>query len=171
MLKFKRSHLATVHDAVMAAVSFILSIYIRLGSDRLELASTYFVQGTILFTVISVGMFIYMRLYRGLWRYFSIPDMIVIVKAVTLSILTFAIVMFTLNRMGTFPRSVFFINWMLLIFMIGAPRFIYRAIKDRTLSWHMAVTSERKIPVLLLGAGDEAEQFIRDTGRDAKAPF
>ena len=116
-------------------------------------------------------MFIYMRLYRGLWRYASMQDMVAIVKAVTLAVMIFAIVMFLVNRLDGIPRSVLFINWMLLLFMIGGPRFLYRAFKDRTLSWKAALTEKTRIPVLLIGADDQAEQFIRDMSRDHAAPY
>jgi O-antigen biosynthesis protein WbqV len=168
---FRRKHLATLHDAIMAAASFMLSVYIRLGPDQWYLAADYLRQGTLLFTCTCVGIFIYMRLYRGLWRYASMQDMVTIVKAVTLSVMIFAILMFTINRLDGMPRSVLFINWMLLLFMLGGPRFIYRAIKDRTLSWNMALNNSNRIPVLLIGAGDEAEQFIRDMSRDRGAPY
>jgi O-antigen biosynthesis protein WbqV len=112
-----------------------------------------------------------MRLYRGLWRYASMQDMVTIVKAVTLAVLIFAVLMFTINRLEGVPRSVLFINWMLLLFMLGGPRFLYRAFKDRTLSWRQTLTSGSKIPVLLIGSGDQAEQFIRDMNRDPAAPY
>ncbi len=108
-----------------------------------------------------------MRLYRGLWRYASMQDMLAIIKAVSLAVLIFAVLMFSINRLEGVPRSVLFINWMLLIFMLGGPRFAYRAFKDRTLSWRMTMAETRKIPVLLIGAGDQAEQFIRDMARDS----
>jgi len=164
-----RNAVAALHDALMAAISFVLSIYIRLGSEQFSQSADYLVPGTIAFTLVSLCVFLYMRLYRGLWRYASMQDMIGIVKAVTLSILIFAVLMFTLNRLQGLPRSLLFINWMLLLFMLGAPRFIYRAFKDRTFTW--SLKEKDKIPVLLIGAGNHAEQFIRDMSRDPAAAY
>ena len=166
-----RNYLATIHDAVMAALSFLLSVYIRLGADQWSLADDYIKQGTILFTLTCVGIFIYMRLYRGLWRYTSMQDMVMLGKAVTLSVLIFAVIMFAVNRLDGIPRSVLFINWMLLLFLLAGPRFIYRAFKDRTLSLNLPLKERERIPVLLIGAGDEAEQFIRDMARDRGSPY
>ncbi len=92
-------------------------------------------------------------------------------KAVTLCVLVFAVLMFTLTRLAGMPRSVLFINWMLLSFMLGGPRFLYRACKDRTFKWSLSLHESPKIPVLLVGAGDEAELFIRDMARDVRAPY
>lgn len=165
-----RNLIAVAHDALMAAASFVLAAYIRLGDAEWSFAQHFLLTGTVVLTLTCICVFIYMRLYRGLWRYASIQDMIVITKAVSLSILIFGVVMFAINRMEGFPRSVLFINWLLLIFMLAAPRFVYRALKDRTLRWTKAQGS--RIPVLVIGAGHDAEQFIRNTTYDdSVAPY
>ena len=163
-INIPRNVIAALHDALMAAVSFVLSVYIRLGSEQFSQSADYLVPGTVGFTLVSLAVFLYMRLYRGLWRYASIQDLIAILKSVTLAVLIFAVLMFTFNRLAGLPRSLLFINWMLLLFMLGGPRFAYRAFKERTLLW--TFKSRDKIPVLLIGAGNHAEQFIRDMGRD-----
>jgi len=167
----KRSIIAACHDAVMAALSFTLSLYIRLGDEQLYLAKDYVAQGTILLTIISVAVFNFMQLYRGLWRFASMRDMVTIARAVSLAILIFAVCMFLLNRLEHVPRSVFFINWMLLICMLAVPRFAYRSIKDRRLFWEMTLEEKAKIPVLLIGATSLAEQFIQDMARDPRTSY
>lgn len=169
-IRHNRNLIAATHDAVMAAVSFLLSVYIRLGSDLIVTPETLLI-GTLLFTAICITVFVSMRLYRGLWRYASMRDLVTIFRAVTLSILIFAASMFLINRLEGIPRSVLFINWMLLLFMLGGPRFIYRAMKDRTLFWRMSLQEVAKIPVLVIGANDSAERFIRDMARDPMAPY
>lgn len=167
----KRKYFAIVHDALAATVSFILSVYLRLGHDQWPEATSYLGQGTMLFTVICVASFMYMRLYRSLWRYTSMHDIFSIIKAVTLAVLLFAAVMFTVNRLDGMPRSVPFINWMVLLCFIVGSRFFYRALYDRTFSLPSTAKPHTRIPVLLIGAGDAAEQFIRDMGRDPNAPY
>lgn len=166
-----RNIIATLHDIIMAAISFLLAVYIRLGDDQIESAFPYLLMGTAIFTLVCIMVFIYMRLYRGSWRYAGVRDLATIVKAVTLSILIFALLMFLLNRLSGLPRSVLFINWMLLLVLLGAPRFIYRAFKDHTLDWRPFLSEANKIPVLLIGAGDAAEQFIRNSQRDSLASY
>ena len=169
--RFNRNIIAVFHDAVMAAVSFLLSVWLRFGEDHSYLASGTIRTDTVTFTCVCMAVFIYMRLYRGMWRYASMQDMVAIIKAVTLSVLIFAVLMFIVNRLDGVPRSVLAINWLLLLVMLGAPRFLYRAFKDRTLTWKMTMKEEPKIPVLLIGAGDHAEQFIRHMGRDGMASY
>jgi O-antigen biosynthesis protein WbqV len=155
----------------MAAVSFLLAVYIRLGDEQITDSFPYLLVGTTTFTLVCIAVFSYMRLYRGSWRYASMRDLTTIVKAVTLAILIFAVLMFVFNRLSGLPRSVLFINWMLLLMLLGGPRFIYRALKDHTINWKMTLDEVGKIPVLLIGAGDSAEQFIRNSQRDHLSPY
>lgn len=166
-----RNAVAIFHDGFMAAVSFLLALYIRLGDELIDTAYPYLPSGTAVFTLICLVIFSYMRLYRGSWRYAGVRDLITIVRSVTLAILLFALFLFLFNRESSFPRSVLFINWMLLLALLGGPRFIYRAMKDHTLDWKLSAGEATKIPVLLIGAGDSAEQFIRDSQRDSSSPY
>ncbi len=69
---------------------------------------------------------------------------------------------------GGFPRSLPIINWFVLIALLGGPRFLYRIAKDRRADRKAANGDGRRVPVLLAGDGDGAEQFIRAMrGRDA----
>lgn len=166
-----RNFIATAHDIIMAAISFLLAVYIRLGDELIADSFSYLFTGMIIFTAVSAIVFLYMRLYRGSWRYASMRDLSTIVKAVTLSILIFALLMFVFNRLSGLPRSVLFINWMVLLMLLGGPRFIYRALKDHTLNWNFTLKEVNKIPVLLIGAGDAAEQFIRNSQRNFDSPY
>ena len=72
-----------------------------------------------------------LRLYRGIWRYASANDLLALTRAATLVIVIFVPALFVLTRAESLPRSVPIINWFVLLFMIGAPRFLYRIAKDR----------------------------------------
>ena len=168
-LRFNRNLYVSLFDGIMAALSFVLSLYIRLGQEQWYLAEDYVLPGTITFTLVSMTVFASVRLYRGLWRYASMPDLVAIVKASSLTVLCFAVVMFTLTRLEGLPRSVLLINWMVLAFLLGGPRFGYRAWFDGGFS--LRLQENKKIPVLLVGAGDQAEQFLREMARGRTATY
>ena len=63
------------------------------------------------------------------------------------------------------------INWFVLIILLGAPRFGYRLLRDGNLGQLGQRARPLAVPVLLVGAGDAAEAFIRETRRDATAPY
>ena len=168
---FNRARIAFFHDVVMATVSFPLSLYLRVGSGAFTLAEQYLVPGTIAFGIVAAVVFRLCRLYRGVWRYASMNDMLAIFKAVSFTVFLFLPLLFLLTRMEDVPRSLPFINWLLLVLLLGGPRFAYRLFKDRGLDLVLERTDHVRVPVLLIGAGDAAELFIRQQHRDADASY
>jgi O-antigen biosynthesis protein WbqV len=77
----------------------------------------------------------------------------------------FLVLMFTITRLETLPRSLPLINWFVLIALLGAPRFIYRMFKDRRIEFKFEREDRQRVPVLLVGAGDAAELFLREVAR------
>lgn len=170
-LALSRARVTYLHDLVMAALSFPAALYIRTGQEFSYYTRDYLLEGTIVFTLIAAITFRWSRMYRGVWRYASIDDLMAITKAVTLTILAFLPLLFLMSRLELFPRSVPLIQWFLLLAMLGGPRFLYRIFKDRRLDRIAASVGYRRIPVLLVGAGDEAELFLRELKRDKGAVY
>ncbi len=164
--RLNRGHFAFLHDVVMAALSFLLSLWLRLGDnlpsmwdgERLALA-------TGLFTLVAAAVFLSQRMYRGIWRYASTRDLMTIVRAVTATILVFLALQFFFTRLADLPRSALVINWFALLALLGGPRFVYRMVKDRRLGLSPEGEGARRIPVLLVGVGDAADLFLRATLR------
>lgn len=160
-----RSQIAFLHDVTMAALSFGISMILRMGDIESALQAKVFVPGTVMFTATAAVVFLAMRMYRGIWRYASMNDLVTLAKAVTVLVLVFSLEMFFFFRLEGVPRSVPIINWFVLLAMLGGPRFLYRLFKDRRFDWHLDLSATPKIPVLLVGAGDGAELFIRTASR------
>ena len=92
-----------------------------------------------------------------------------ILRAVLLALLIFMPLMFLKNRLELFPRQVLPILGLVLMVFLAGPRLLYRMAKDRTAPG--AVDRSRRIPVLLIGAGDGAELFIRAMTGNAAHPY
>ena len=166
-----RNLIAALHDSTMAAVSFLLALYLRLGSDQFDQATPYLLLGTASFTCICMAVFVSMRLYRGLWQYASLRDMLTLVKSVTVAEILFVLVMFSVTRLEGMPRSLPVINWLVLLFLLAAPRIAYRALKERSLFFNFRHDISRQIPVLIAGINSAAEAFIRDTLRNPRSAY
>ncbi len=169
--QWNRPQVAFTHDVIMAAVSFPLSLYLRLGDVGGTLEQDNLWLATALFTATAAAMLLFSRLYRGIWRYASLDDLLAITKAVTLTILVFLPILFLITRLEGFPRSLPVINWLVLLILLGGPRFAYRLAKDRRLNSLFERAEHRRVPVLLIGAGDEADLFIREQKRDRGSPY
>jgi FlaA1/EpsC-like NDP-sugar epimerase len=170
-LQNARPRIAFAHDVIMATVSLPLSLYLRLGDDFWSYDMALLVQSTVLFAVVAGASFWFMRLYGGVWRYASLNDLYAITRAVTLAILVFLPLLFLLTRLEAMPRSTLIINWFVLTGFLGGPRFLYRLFKDRRAERSLARDATPRVPVLLVGAGDAAELFIRATNRSPASGY
>jgi FlaA1/EpsC-like NDP-sugar epimerase len=167
----RRAGLAFVHDVLMAALSVVASLYLRLGSDVLDYKPPLTITYILSFTAIAGTVFLFTGLYRGIWRYASLPDLFNIARAVTITVAVFVPVMFVLTRLEALPRSTLLIDWFVLIALLGAPRLAYRLFKDRGLDHIFERAKHPSIPVLLISTKDGADTFIREMTRDPRAVY
>jgi O-antigen biosynthesis protein WbqV len=167
----RRAVFAFLHDVAMAAVSFALALYLRLGDEMLTKEPRLTLLYGVSFTAIAAVIFLVTGLYRGIWRYASLPDLFNIARAVTLTELVFLPVMFLFTRLDTFPRSVLLIDWLVLIALLGGPRLGYRLFKDRGLDHQLKPGRGARVPVLLISTKEGADTFIRETVRDPNAVY
>ncbi|ACI98878.1 polysaccharide biosynthesis protein [Rhodospirillum centenum] len=165
-----RRTLAYAHDILMAAGSFVLSLYLRVGSDFMAFLPELW-PGLLIFTFIAAVSYRVFGMNSGVWRYASLRDLLAIMRAVTATILIFLMLLFLVTRLELLPRSMPVINWFVLVVMLGGPRLVYRILKDRRIASILEMNARDRIPVLLVGAGDEAELFIRAMQNDREAAY
>ncbi|MEQ8399089.1 nucleoside-diphosphate sugar epimerase/dehydratase [Thalassobaculum sp.] len=168
---FRRSAAIFGHDVAMASASFLLSLYLRLGNGIFSWPRQVVETGLVAFTLTAVAVLLVIRLDTAVWRYTSIGDLARIVRAVLLMLAGFLVVQFALTRLDDFPRSFLVIEAFVLTAMLATPRFAYRLLKDGTLSALFERNAQDRIPVLLVGAGDGSELFIREMARGQEAPY
>lgn len=164
--------IAVLHDTSMAAASFLLALYLRLGKQMFTLHNpANLTLSTLGFAALLMAILLSMRLYRGLWRYASVPDLIALTKAVSIAIVIFYSGLFLLHRLEGIPRSVPVIHWLALLAMLGGPRFLYRVVKDRLLGLPFTLRDDKRILVLLVGANENTEHFLRETQRNPEGMY
>ena len=100
-------------------------------------------------------------LYRGVWRFASVPDLINILKASLFGLfgIVFALALF--NRLEQVPRTVLVMYPVVLTALLGMPRLLYRSWKDYSVNR----TDQSAVRVLILGAGQAGEALLRDLRR------
>jgi len=168
----RRAGAAYTHDIAMAAISFWLSFYLRVGNGIAHYSHELIWTYDLAFAATAAAVFYASGLYRGIWRYASLPDLIALARAVTLVALIYFPLMFLVTRLEALPRSIVGINWLVLMALLGGPRFAYRLLKDGSLRNILRVDASRNsVPVLLIGAGEGADLFIRTTYRDVQQAY
>ena len=155
----------------MAAIAFVLGLYLRVGGEIVQYAPRLTLIYVLSFTAIAAAVFLATGLYRGIWRYASLPDLFNIVRAVTLTVAIFLPLMFVSTRLAGLPRSTLPIDWLVLVALLGGPRLGYRLFKDRGLDHFLENSRGRTVPVLLISTREGADTFIRETMRDRDAVY
>ena len=170
-LASSRALLVALHDVILAAAAFELSVWVRYLTYGAPQEFGFLWQGTVIFTVVAAVSFWAFGLYRGIWYYASFNDIVAILKAVSIATLVFLPILFAMNRLDALPRSVLVINWILLVVMLAGPRFLYRLLKDGDLTSAFKRHDPNQIPVLVAGISDAADTFIRETKRVRHSPY
>ena len=161
-----RSLLAFVHDVVISAAAWLAAFWLRFN---LEVPPDYL--KTALFTlpwVVGVNALLFWRLglYRGLWRYASLPDLQKILAAGFIASLAAPALFLLAAPAPAVPRSVFLIAPLLLIVAMSGSRLLYRAWKEQRLLG--LVRHPEANPVIVLGAGASASALLRDLANSSQ---
>jgi FlaA1/EpsC-like NDP-sugar epimerase len=154
------------HDLLMVPAAWLGAFWLRFNLESVP--AHFWHQAVLLLPVVWVAQgatFWYFGLYRGIWRFASVPDLIRIIKAVAVGVAIAGALIFGLTRLEGVPRSVFLLDAVLLIGLLGGPRLVYRWLKDR----HLYVTEGKR--ALIVGAGSAGEMLVRDMLRDATSPY
>jgi FlaA1/EpsC-like NDP-sugar epimerase len=101
-------------------------------------------------------------LYRGIWRFASLPDLKRIVQAIGLAALLIPLVLILFRVSAAVPRSVLILDPLLLVILMGGSRMAYRAWREHRLA---SVLHPDSKPVLVAGAGSAADFLLRELGR------
>jgi FlaA1/EpsC-like NDP-sugar epimerase len=155
-----RAALAFAHDIVAAAVAWYAALWLRFNLDipgdylAAMLPALPWVIAT------HVAVFWLLGLYRGLWRYASLPDLQRILVAVGICALAVPTVLTLAGLGASVPRSVYLMAPLLLAGAMSGNRLLYRAWKEQRLIG--LVAHPEAAPVLVIGAGDAAALLLKD---------
>ena len=118
---------AALHDLLIIPIAWLTSYWLRFNLGEippqfLDVALMY-----LLFIVpVQAASFWFFNLYRGVWRFASMPDIARILKSSAIGLAVSLLVLFALFRLEGIPRSVPIIYFVLLILFLSGPRFLYR---------------------------------------------
>ncbi|HEV8177763.1 MAG TPA: nucleoside-diphosphate sugar epimerase/dehydratase [Gemmatimonadales bacterium] len=118
---------------------------------------------------ISLPLLIILRLatyaatgvFRAYWRHFGLQDLLTLALAVTISSLAFVLALFMGDLFPGVARSVLLMDWVSAIFLAGGIPFIARSLQEGPVPF----ATPRGRRTLIIGAGERAEQVLRETRR------
>ncbi len=156
-IRFRSRTSIFIHDLAMIPAAWLGAYWLRFNLH--EIPDEYYYLALLflpLVIVIQVSAFWTFGLYRGVWRFSSMPDLVRITKAVVAGIFVITSSLFIYNRLGGVPRSVLPLYSLLLLSLLCIPRFVYRFWKER------AFVERTGLRALIVGAGSAGEMLVRD---------
>jgi len=155
-----RSLLALMHDLAACAAAWMVAYWLRFNLEIPDIFLEFALKGLSWVIPVQAVLFWSFGLYRGLWRFASLPDLRRIVFAVGVGAVAAPTLLFMLRI--PVPRSVLIMSPILLMMIMGGSRVAYRAWKERTLG---LVASGQREPVAVIGGEDAAVNLIKDLAR------
>jgi FlaA1/EpsC-like NDP-sugar epimerase len=159
-----------LHDICMVALAWALAIIIRYDWPLFPDVEAVFWQALPIVVSVQSVMLWYSGLYKGIWRFTSMPDLATILRAVIFGTLAIVLVLVLVNRLELIPRSSLLFYPILLIFLLGMPRLLYRLWHDHSFYFLWAQKKDYQ-RVLVLGAGTSGDMLVRDMLRHPECSY
>ena len=165
---FKNPYIFIVflHDLMVIAGSFLLALSLRF--EVFDPSSLPVKNLQVIFPLCLLVQAICLHfsgLYKGVWKFSSVPDLSRVIKGCTLAVPCSLVSIFLYSRLETIPRSIFFIDWILLIMGLGGSRFCYRLWKDNTppkWPFFKRPSPDQMSNILVVGARNHGIQLIKE---------
>lgn len=154
-----RSVAVFAHDATAAAAAWWIAFLLRFNFD-IPAEHLALFRATVGWAVLTQTVLFWpLGLYRGIWRFASLPDLRRILVAVGVAALAVPTVLVLLRGANPVPRSVFVLSPLLLLLIMGGSRIAYRAWKERYIIPFHKLHAR---PVLILGGDNATLSLIKD---------
>jgi UDP-GlcNAc:undecaprenyl-phosphate/decaprenyl-phosphate GlcNAc-1-phosphate transferase len=157
-LSYKRRIFEVLLDVILILLAYWCAYAVKVGTLSGSDAWKLFLRTLPVLVFVKMASFLVMGVYRGMWRYTSLDDLIVFLKATVLgSVLSVLAVLFTFRFEG-FSRAIFIIDGILMFLFLAGSRMTFRLFRQ-VIPVGRSVDGRR---VLIYGAGDAGELLLRE---------
>lgn len=153
----KRRIVEVMLDFAIISVSYVTAFLLRFEGALFGLNVPLILQSLPIILIIKLLMFYFFGLYRGVWRYIGLYDIIAIFKAVSLGSILSVLSLLFIFRFKQYSRTVFIIDWILTLFLISGLRILFRLYRE--FFANIRLSGKR---ALIFGAGDAGEMALRE---------
>src|SRR6266852_7192799 len=155
---YKRRIFEVLLDIVLIMLAYWAAYAIKFEPFSNSPAWKLFLRTLPVLVVVRLAAFLFFGVYRGIWRYTSMDDLMAFAKAVAAgSILSMLIILFKLRFQG-FSRAVFLIDALVMLMLLAGSRMTFRLFRQ-VLPVANGGAGRR---VLIYGAGDAGELLLRE---------
>ncbi|MTN44592.1 NAD-dependent epimerase/dehydratase family protein [Turicibacter sanguinis] len=148
-------------DVCLIQLSTYLILSFKYGVNWPIYFGDDFLKSVLPYSICLVGLFYLFKLYKSLWQYASISELLNVLKACVIGgLMLFLVINPILHINFDVILMPFYI--LLLVFFIGGIRFAYRVVRrDRRFTLQLQSKSKWK-NVLIVGGGDAGSTVIRE---------
>lgn len=158
---YKRRIIEVILDFVLICVAYYSAYFLRFEGNMMDANAALLRESILWIILLKMSVFFAFGLYRGVWRYVSVSDLLTISKAVSIASVVSVLFLTFAFRFREYSRAVFFIDWLLLLFLVCGTRILFRILGE-----FFSRARERGSNVLIFGAGDTGEMVIREIKRN-----
>ena len=155
-VSYKRRIFEVLLDVVLIILSYWAAYAINFPPS--SPAWQLFLRTLPVLVFMKMSVFLVMGVYRGLWRYTSMSDLVVFAKAVALSSVASLLILLFAFRFEGFSRKVFAVDFVLMFLFLAGSRLAFRVFRQLL----PAVSKQNGRRVLIYGAGDGGELLLRE---------
>ncbi|MBI4837989.1 MAG: hypothetical protein HY806_02360 [Nitrospirae bacterium] len=164
---YKRQIVEVIVDFLLITAAYISAYLLRfegvIVSENLRLIT----QSLPILIAVQLGSFYYFGLYKKIWKYIGLSDVISILKAATLGTVTTVIILVLTTRFFGYSRAVFIIYWLMLVVLTTSARGLLRMLRE-----HFAGIQKTKGErVLIYGAGDGGNVLLREINNNPELQY
>lgn len=157
--------LLVVIDAILMNLAFLLAFYIRFDGNIMgDMAVGYFsvyIENAFILTMIKLVLLYIFGLYKNLWKYASIEEVLQIVGAAFVA--NTGVVTYMMMTQQKLPRSIYILIFLLDTVLIGGIRLSYRATRGiRKYGFYRKGKQKR---IMVIGAGQAGAMVIKELRR------
>jgi UDP-GlcNAc:undecaprenyl-phosphate GlcNAc-1-phosphate transferase len=155
---YKRRIFEVMLDVVLIVLAYWSAYAMKFGPFSGSPAWKLFLRTLPVLVVVRLGGFLFFGVYRGIWRYTSMDDLMAFAKAVVAgSIVSVVIILFKFRFQG-FSRTVFLLDGIVMLTFLAGSRIAFRFFRQVL----PAANKEDGKRVLIYGAGDAGELLLRE---------
>ena len=167
---YRRSFLIFI-DLLVVVFSFFGAFLLRFDFTLPGDYSSFYLVWLPIFIVLKLSIFYFFGLYKVIWRFTSIWELLKIVKAVTFGSVTIILCLWFTSGFEGFPRSILLLDYMLTIFATSVSRLSVRIYFTHFYNRPLLSEESSKKKLLLIGAGRTGAKIAREIIDTPASPY
>ena len=153
-------------DIVLLPAAAVLAFVLRLEGPQFSEYRDAIIAYALLAPAIKIPVFTALGLYGRYWQYASTSEQLLVVRNVTVADIAEAAVVFglivPLGLVANVPRSIPFLDWLLTLLVVAAPRLSLRLVAHHWQRRKKGRANGEVKRVLIMGAGEAGAMVLRE---------